>query len=153
MTQAAQALLADLDTTLPRATESRRGMALRRIIDLFLTSAGRYSQDQVALFDAVMGRLMHRNIDRALLADLSNRLAPVADAPGGFLGSLAHHIDPAISGPVLAQSTALTDQDIVEIADRDCIDPNLLTKIARGRNSAPPSPTSCSSAAMRRSTG
>lgn len=130
MTQAAQVLLADLDTALPQATESWRGMALRRIVDLFLTSAGRYSGDQVALFDAVMCRLMHKNIDRTLLVDVSSRLAPVADAPRGFLGSLARHIDPAISGPVLAQSTALTDQDIVEVADRDRIDPNLLTKIA-----------------------
>jgi uncharacterized protein (DUF2336 family) len=130
MTQAAQVLLADLDTTLPQATESWRGMALRRIVDLFLSSAGRYSRDQVALFDAVMCRLMHKNIDRALLVDLSSRLASVADAPPEFIGSLARHIDPAISGPVLAQSTALTDQDIVEVADRDRIDPNLLTKIA-----------------------
>jgi len=130
MTQAAQALLADLDTALPQATESWRGTALRGIVDLFLSSAGRYSQDQVALFDAVLGRLMHKNIDRALLADLSNRLAPVADAPGEFVGSLARHSDVAVCGPVLAQSTALTDQDIVEAADRDRIDPNLLAKIA-----------------------
>jgi uncharacterized protein (DUF2336 family) len=130
MTQAAQALLADLDTTLPQATESWRGTALRRIVDLFLGGAGRYSDDQVALFDAVMCRLMHKNIDRALVADLSNRLAPVATAPPGFLGSLARHGDVAVCGPVLAQSTALTDQDIVEAADKDRIDPNLLTKIA-----------------------
>jgi uncharacterized protein (DUF2336 family) len=130
MTQAAQALLADLDTTLPRATESWRGTALRRIVDLFLSSAGRYSQDQVALFDAVLGRLMHKDIDRALLADLSNRLAPVANAPREFVGSLARHSDVAVCGPVLAQSPALADQDIVEAADRDRIDPNLLAKIA-----------------------
>jgi uncharacterized protein (DUF2336 family) len=36
----------------------------------------------------------------------------------------------AVCGPVLAQSTALTDRDIVEAADRDRIDPNLLAKIA-----------------------
>jgi uncharacterized protein (DUF2336 family) len=130
MTQPAQALLADLDTTLPQATESWRGMVLRRIVDLFLSSAGRYSQDQVALFDAVMCRLVNKAIDRALLADLSNRLASVADAPRGFLGGLARHIDPAISGPVLAQSMALTDHDIIEVADQDRIDPSLLTKIA-----------------------
>jgi hypothetical protein len=72
MTQAAQALLADLDTALPQATESWRGTALRRIVDLFLSSAGRYSEDQVALFDAVMCRLMHKDVDRTLLAELSN---------------------------------------------------------------------------------
>jgi len=130
VTQAAQALLADLDTVLPQATESWRGTALRGIIDLFLSSGGRHSQDQVALFDAVLGRLMHKDIDRALLADLSNRLAPVANAPGEFVGSLARHSDVAVCGPVPAQSTALTDQDIVEAADKDRIDPNLLAKIA-----------------------
>jgi|SRR5579863_5946858 len=111
MTLPAQSLLAELDTTLPKASESWRSTALRRTVDLFLSGAGRYSKDQVAVFDAVMCRLISKNTDRALLAELSNRLAPVADAPAGFLGHLARHSDLAVCGPALAQATALPEQD------------------------------------------
>jgi hypothetical protein len=38
-----QALLAELDATLPQASESWRGTVLRQITDLFLNSAELYS--------------------------------------------------------------------------------------------------------------
>jgi hypothetical protein len=66
-----QALLAELDATLPQASESWRGAVLRQITDLFLNSAELYSDQQVALFDAVMSRLI-MGVDRAALAELSS---------------------------------------------------------------------------------
>jgi uncharacterized protein (DUF2336 family) len=125
----AQSLLTELDMTLQQASVPWRSTALRRIADLFLSGADFYTADQVALFDAVMCRLI-KNVDRAQLAELSARLAPVTNAPVKFLGALARHSDLAVCGPVLEQAQALPDQDLVEIADKDRVDLKLLAKIA-----------------------
>jgi uncharacterized protein (DUF2336 family) len=124
-----QALLAELDATLPRASESWRGAVLRQITDLFVNGAELYSDQQVALFDAVMGRLL-MGVDRAALAELSSRLAGVANAPVNVVGSLARHLDIAVCGPVLERAEAVPDKDLVEAADRDRVDPSILTRIA-----------------------
>jgi uncharacterized protein (DUF2336 family) len=124
-----ETLLAELDTRLPQASESWCGTVLRRIADLFVGSADTYNDQHVAVFDAVMGRLIPKT-DRVALAELSGRLASVANAPINVLGNLAHHLDTAVCGPVLDQATALPDKDLVEIADRDRVDPSLLARIA-----------------------
>jgi uncharacterized protein (DUF2336 family) len=129
MTLTPQALLAELDTTLPQASESWRGAVLRQITDLFLNSAELYSDQQVALFDAVMCRLIP-GVDRPALAELSSRIAGVANAPVNVIGSLARHFDVAICGPALEQAKALADKDLAEIADRDRVDANILARIA-----------------------
>jgi uncharacterized protein (DUF2336 family) len=129
MTLTPQALLAELDTTLPQASEPWRCAVLRRITDLFLSSAELYSAQQVALFDAVMSRLI-AGVDRTTLVELSCRLAGVANAPANVLGSLARHLDISICGPVLEQAKAVPDKDLAEAADRDRVDPNILAKIA-----------------------
>jgi uncharacterized protein (DUF2336 family) len=129
MTLTPQALLAELDTTLPQTTESWRNVALRRIADLFLCSAELYSSRQVDLFDAVMGRLMAR-VDRVALAELSGRLAGFGNAPANVIGSLARHVDVTVCGPVLEQAPAVADKDLVEAADRDRVDPGILARIA-----------------------
>ena len=54
MTLNAQALLAELDTTLSEVSQDWRTAVLRQIADMFFNGAELYSKDQVALFDAVM---------------------------------------------------------------------------------------------------
>lgn len=133
MPQTQQALLAELDTTLPQTTEFWRTTVLRRITDLFLNDAELYTDQHVALFDAVMTRLM-AGVDRKALAELSSRLAGLANAPFNVLGSLARHLDVAVCGPVIEQAPALPEKLLAEIADRDRVDRDVLTKIAaRGR--------------------
>jgi uncharacterized protein (DUF2336 family) len=129
MTAAAQPILAELDTALNQATDSWRSTTLRRITDLFLTDTALYSAEQVALFDDVICRLIPK-MDRAVLAELSNKLASVDNAPLNAIGKLARHLDIAISGPILEHAKALPDKDMVEIADKDKIDQKLLMKIA-----------------------
>lgn len=125
-----QAVLAELDSALPEKPDSWRSDALRQIVDLFVSGAESYSAEQAALFDEVIGRLI-KNMDRQQLAELSNRLAPLANAPLKVIGSLARHADIAVCAPILEQAKALPDADIVEIADKDRVDVNLLTKISR----------------------
>lgn len=129
MTETARALLAELDATLVRAPDSWRGSVLRQILDLFLGGAEVYNNDHVTVFDEVMCRLM-QNKDRPTLVHLSNKLAPVDNAPAKVIGNLARHSDAAIHGPVLTKAKALPDKDLAAIIDRDRVDLALLMKIA-----------------------
>lgn len=129
MTPAAQTLLAELDTTLIQAPATWRRGVLRRIADLYAAGAEGYSDEQIALFDLVMGRLI-RNADRGLLAELSNKLAPLGSGPPEVLGRLAGHADIAVAGPVLASAKALPDESIVAVIDSERVEPNLLSKVA-----------------------
>jgi uncharacterized protein (DUF2336 family) len=124
-----QALLAELDIRLPQASEPWRSAVLRRITDLFLSGAELYTDKQVALFDAVISRLI-TGADRAALAELGGRLAGIPNAPVNVLGSLARHLDLTVCGPVIEQATALPDKDLAEIAERERIDPSILARIA-----------------------
>jgi len=127
MTSAAQPLLAELDTAFSQASQTWRATALRQIADLFVASAALYSAEQVALFDDVICRLIPK-MDRAALAELSNKLAPVDNAPVKAIGSLARNADLAVAGPILEFASALPDEDLIAIAGR--IDLKLLPKIA-----------------------
>ena len=103
---------------------------MHQIVELFVAGADSFSNDHVDVFDEVLSLLIKKSIDRAQLAEVSNRLAPVANAPAKVVDTLARHSDVAVYGPVLAQAKALADEAIVEIVDRDRIDPKLLAKIA-----------------------
>jgi uncharacterized protein (DUF2336 family) len=131
MTTEAQALIIELDSVLSKAPAPAawRAKILRRVTDLFLLDAAAYSDDQVAVFDDVIGHLIAK-ADRRLLVELSNRLAQAENAPINVVGTLARHADMLIAGPLLEKSSALTDTDLIEIADKDRRDPALLPLIA-----------------------
>ena len=74
MMPVAQPLIAELEAALARAPSSWRSTTLRRLTDLFMVDAGSFSDDQIAVFDDVISRLLD-NTDRRALADLSKRLA------------------------------------------------------------------------------
>src|SRR5882672_6234044 len=129
MTSVAQPLLTELDSVLSRAPAAWRNTTLRRLTDLFLVDAASYTEDQVAVFDDVISRLIEK-IDRRMLIELSNKLAQVKNAPAKVVGTLARHPDTQIAGPLLEKSDILTDADLAEIADKDRRDPTLRTTIA-----------------------
>jgi uncharacterized protein (DUF2336 family) len=112
---ARNSLIVDLEDAVQRGSSQRRAETLRRITDLFLGSADRFTTDQVALFDDVMGRLIDR-IETRALAELGQRLAPVANAPERVMQRLARDDAIAVAGPVLAQSPRLDQADLVDIA-------------------------------------
>src|SRR5581483_6327488 len=93
-----------------------------RVTALFLASAERYNDEQVALFGDVFERLINTIELRALadigariaLAELSAQLAPLPQAP--VIGRLARHDEIDIARPVLTESPKLTNDDLVEIA-------------------------------------
>jgi uncharacterized protein (DUF2336 family) len=129
MTSAAQPLIVELDSVLGRATAAWRATTLRRLIDLFLVDSASYTDDQVAVFDDVISRLIEK-ADRKVLVELSNRLAQVKNAPVRVVGALARNSDTAIAGPLIEKSSVLTDVDLAEIAEKDRKDPLVLSLIA-----------------------
>jgi uncharacterized protein (DUF2336 family) len=90
-----------------------RAETLRRVTDLFMTGSGRYSDEQVALFDEVMSRLVEA-IDASARAAFGRRLAAMPDAPPRVLRELA--LDDAIdvAGPVLSRSEGLEEATLIE---------------------------------------
>jgi uncharacterized protein (DUF2336 family) len=130
MASAAETLLDDIDKKVADKTYHWRADALRQIIDLFVVGAEGYDTEQVSLFDAVISRLMTKNTDRKLLADVSNRMAATANAPRGLISVLAQHPDSAVCGPVLLHANDLTEQTLIAVADRDPSDQKKLNHVA-----------------------
>src|ERR1700744_1293796 len=122
------------DTSLSIADEVERAIStgstqkcsetVERVTALFLASAERYNDEQIALFGDVFERLIDTIELRALadigariaLAELSAQLAPLPQAPASVIGRLARHEDIEIAQPVLIESPKLTNDDLVEIA-------------------------------------
>src|SRR5205823_5070106 len=69
----------------------------------------------VGLFDDVFGRLINE-IEVKARAELSNRLAPVSNAPVQVVRRLAKDDDISVAGPILQHSQRLPESDLVHIA-------------------------------------
>jgi uncharacterized protein (DUF2336 family) len=112
---ARQSLIGELEAALQSGSRDRRATALRAVTDLFLSNTERYDDEQIQLFDDVLLQ-MTRQIETKALAELSGRLAPVANAPTLVIRRLAADDDIKVAGPVLEQSPRLSSSDLVEIA-------------------------------------
>lgn len=115
MTSTAHALIAELDVAISNASVARQAKILQSVTDLFLDSTMNFSDEQVAVFDDVIRRLMQR-ADNAALIKLSARLASIGNPPTHVIVSLAQDDDIAVSGPILQSSLALPDKTVAEIA-------------------------------------
>jgi uncharacterized protein (DUF2336 family) len=107
-------LLKDLEGALGRGSADDRAQTLTRLTDLFVATAGGLNDDQVGVFDVVIGRLANA-IEMGARADLADRLADIPNAPHGVIRQLALDELP-IARPVLTRSRRLTDDDLVAIA-------------------------------------
>jgi len=117
MMAAAQSLMTELDATLRKTPDSQHLVILRRVTDLFLVGAGSYTDEQIAIFDTVISRLIEK-MDQAALVELSARLAGIDNAPSKVVAHLSGSDNIAISGPTLEKSDTLSDQTLVEIAGK-----------------------------------
>src|SRR3984893_6246207 len=97
---AAHSLIPELEEVIQRGSRQKRVETLQRITALFLDGASRYSEEQVDLLDGVLGHLIEE-IESKARAELSNRLAPVQNAPVNVLRALAGDDYISVAGPVL----------------------------------------------------
>src|SRR3954463_10405688 len=107
-------LLYQLEVSLSNKDLSRRAEVMRRVTDLFMLGSGVFTADQIDLFDEVMGRRIE-NVDLALRAELSTRIASKADAPRQ-VHTLAFDNAIDVAGPVLRHSERLDEAALLENA-------------------------------------
>jgi uncharacterized protein (DUF2336 family) len=108
-------LIPELEDVLQHGSPERRVLTLQRITSLFLAGASQFNEDHVRVFDDVFGCLI-AEIESKARAELSNRLAPVGNAPVQVVRKLATDDDISVAGPMLKQSRRLDETDLVDIA-------------------------------------
>jgi uncharacterized protein (DUF2336 family) len=99
------------DATLSRSTK-RQLRALTRITDLFVAGSGRYSNHQIELFDGVFKTLVSV-IELKTRAKLARQVATNPNAPATLVRAFAFDDAITVAAPVLTQSTALSESDLV----------------------------------------
>lgn len=115
MQSQSQSIIAELEEAVGSGSPETRINTLRQVTDLFLHGADRLNDEQVKVFDDVLCLLISR-IESKALAELSERLAPVDNAPVETIGRLARNNEIEVAAPVLAASKMLTTEDLSEIA-------------------------------------
>jgi uncharacterized protein (DUF2336 family) len=105
-------LLDELEAALSSGTNARRIEMLTQITDLFVGGAQRFAENQVSVFDDVMVRLVN-TIEAKARARLSQRLAPIANAPTSVIHMLAFDDDIEVAYPVLSQSERLGERELI----------------------------------------
>jgi uncharacterized protein (DUF2336 family) len=123
-----QVLKAEIETHLGSGPSERGKTALRSITDLFINRATDYSDEQVAVFDEVMQCLLDHTAHDARV-ELSSRLAPIPRAPAKIVGTLLKDKDPAVSLPLLRQSSSVSDADLNSFAKSGA--PDVLMIVAK----------------------
>jgi uncharacterized protein (DUF2336 family) len=108
-------IIAELEDAVRSGSSAKRISTLRQITDLFLRDADRLSEDQVKVFDDVLCHLVAR-VESRVKAEVSARLASVDHAPSGVIEQLASDDQIDVAGTVLASSSRLTANTLVEIA-------------------------------------
>ena len=115
MQKAPHSLLGELETAIQNGSSEKRIDMLRRVADLFVDTAPRMTGPQTGVFDDVFEQLT-REIEQKAVRELSERLAPVENAPERLIRRLANDDSIDISGPVLTHSNRLDEDEILEIA-------------------------------------
>ena len=106
------ALINEIQNTTVSGLTKRQLRALTRITNLFIAGSGRHSRQQIELFDEVFKTLV-AVIELETRTKLSLHLAAIPDAPAALVRAFAFDDAVAVAAPVLSQSTALSDSDLV----------------------------------------
>jgi Uncharacterised protein conserved in bacteria (DUF2336) len=106
----AKSYLEDLDDAISRGTAESRTRALWHATDLLI--AGRYSEEEIATFGQVIGRLADE-IEVEVRAQLSERLAHFERAPIDVIHQLAFDDAIEVARPVLAGSPRLDEATLI----------------------------------------
>jgi uncharacterized protein (DUF2336 family) len=105
-------MINEIQNTAVSGLTKRQLRALTRITNLFVAGSGRHSKQQIELFDEVFKTLV-AVIELETRTKLSLHLAAIADAPPALVRAFAFDDAVAVAAPVLSQSPALSDSDLV----------------------------------------
>ena len=97
-------------------SEDGRQKLLREVTDMFMQSPENLNEREIAYFGEIMGGMIHQ-VEAMVRQHLSETLASVGNAPHDLILSLAND-EVEVALPVLQNSEALEDGDLVEIAEK-----------------------------------
>src|SRR6267378_8103720 len=105
----ALSIVDEVEAAINAGSAEKRLETIKRVTDLFLSSAGSLNSEQIDLFDNVLERLIKTIEIRAIadvsarisLAEVSAQLAPVSQGPPSVVRHLARHDEISVAGPVL----------------------------------------------------
>src|SRR6266436_239860 len=116
MPDAELSVIDEVEATISTGSAEKRLETIKRVTDLFVSSAGSFNHAQIDLFGDLLERLI-KTIEIRALAEMSVQLAPVGQAPSSVVRRLAMNDEITIAGPVLTESARLSTEDLVEIAE------------------------------------
>jgi hypothetical protein len=111
-----QSLISEFENVIASGSLENRAEIFRQLTNLFLVNADNYSDEQVEVFVDLFSRIAEW-IDTKARAELANRLAPVKAAPAAIVRVLARDQAIEVAGPMLTQSTQLTEEDLLACAN------------------------------------
>ncbi len=120
----------EIERSMAALSTERRSETLGQVVDLLVVGAHPYSDEQVALFDEVIGRL-EAGIEMSSRVELARRLAKAPNAPPRVMRKLALDDEIAVAGVVLTHCERLDEATLVEGA-RTKSQPHLLAISQRG---------------------
>ena len=104
----------DIDALVSQQDQYKLFRKLERLVDEFMSAADSYSDEQVAAFEQVIGRIADK-VDVRSLQQMSQRLATESKAPPAFIRQLASDGRIEVAEPVLTRSECLEEQALVDI--------------------------------------
>jgi len=116
-----RSIIAEIEGSFASGSADKQAEILRRVTDLFLAGADNYSDEHIDLFDGVISRIAEK-IETKARAELANRLAPSDHAPPKTVRMLAHDDSIEVAGPILSQSSRLSDDDLLAIVSNNSQD-------------------------------
>ena len=108
-------LIGELESALSSGSSEKRVDMLRRITGLFLNETDHLNEQQIGVFDDILVHLIQR-IETKALVQLGTSLAPINNAPSEVIRHLSRHDEIEVAGPVLTQSSRLSEKDLIEVA-------------------------------------
>ena len=104
----------EIDALVSQQDQMKLFAKLERLIDEFLSGASHYSNEQIATFDEVIGRIASK-VDVRALTQVSQRLATERNAPPGIIRQLAKDDRIDVAEPVLVLSECLEESALIDI--------------------------------------
>src|SRR5262245_25981449 len=105
-------LIDEVQSTATSGATKRQLKALTRITDLFLAGSCRYSKQQTEMFEDIFKTIV-AVIELKTRVKLAHHFATDANAPAALVRAFAFDDAVAVAAPVLSQSTALSESDLV----------------------------------------
>ena len=108
-------LIEDVEGTIAQRSTPARERTLSKITELLCRDADKLDDEQLALFDHVLG-CFTPNVPAPARANLAERISDLVKAPPAVTRTLAFDEDIVVAHAILSRSDQLSDQDLIEIA-------------------------------------